>query len=150
MPQSLANVLLHIVWSTKHRERWIADEDRERLHAYTIGVLVNLGCPSLETNSEPDHLHILCSLSRTITIAQLVEKVKTGTSAWMKTLGPRYAEFHWQGGYSSFSVSESLVPRVREYIRNQREHHRARSFQDELRALLKKHGVAFDERYVWD
>ena len=117
MPQSLANVLLHIVWSTKHRERWIADEDRERLHACTIGVLVNLGCPSLETNSEPDHLHILCSLSRAITIAQLVEKVKTGTSAWMKTLGPRYAEFHWQGGYSSFSVSESLVPRVRETIR---------------------------------
>ncbi len=105
-------------WSTKHRERWIADEDRERLHACAIGVLVNLGCPSLETNSEPDHIHILCSLSRTITIAQLVEKVKTSTSAWMKTLGPRYAEFHWQGGYSAFSVSESLVPRVREYIRN--------------------------------
>jgi REP element-mobilizing transposase RayT len=150
MPQSLANVLLHLVWSTKHRERWIADEDRERLHAYTIGVLANLECPSLETNSEPDHIHILCSLSRTVTIAKLIEKVKTSTSAWLKTVGPQYAQFHWQGGYSSFSVSQSLVPQVREYIRNQREHHQVRSFQDELRALLKKHGMAFDERYVWD
>ena len=92
----------------------------------------------------------LRALLRKALIAQPVEKVKTDTPAWMKTFGPRYAEFHRQGGSSAFSVSESIAPKVREYMRNQREHHQERSFQDQLRALLKKHGVAFEERYVSD
>ena len=153
MPQSLANVVLHLVWSTKHREPLIADEIRERLHGYILGVLENLDCPSIETNSEPDPIHILCHLSRTITIAKLIEQAKTSTSVWLKTLGAPTAKFFWQGGYSAFSVSESQIEVVRRYIRNQQEHHRGAkrmSFQDELRALLKKHRLPFDERYVWD
>jgi putative transposase len=153
MPQSLANVLMHFVWSTKHREPWLTDEVRPRFHGYLLGVLQNLGCPSLETNSEPDHVHILCAFSRTITIAKLVEQVKTSTSAWIKTLGPWFAGFCWQGGYAVFSVCESQVPSLRRYIQNQREHHRGpkgMSFQDELREMLRKHRVDFDERYLWE
>jgi REP-associated tyrosine transposase len=153
MSQSLAKVLLHLVWSTKNRQPWITDEIRPRFHGYLLGVLKKVGCPSLETNSEPDHVHILCNLSRTVTIAKLIEKAKTSTSAWLKTLDAPLASFYWQGGYSAFSVSGSQVDNVRRYIQNQREHHRgakAVGFQDELRALLNKHRIAFDERYVWE
>jgi REP-associated tyrosine transposase len=153
MPQSLSNVLLHVVWSTKNREPWIADSIRERFHSYVVGVLENLECPSLETNSEPDHIHILCRLSRTRTISKLIEQTKTSTSSWLKTVDGISSHFSWQGGYAAFSVSESQVPVVKKYIQQQREHHRGNrrlSFQDELRALLKKSGVAFDERYLCD
>ena len=153
MPQSLANVLIHVVWSTKNREPWINDDIRPRFHAYLIGVLDKVGCPSLEMNSEPDHVHILCALSRTVTIAKMVEQAKISTSLWFKKLDSPIPSFCWQGGYAVFSVSQSQVEGVRSYIKSQREHHgshRVMSFQDELRAMLKKHGMAFDERYVWD
>lgn len=153
-PQSLANILLHVVWSTKNREPWIADGIRDRFHSYVVGVLENLECPSLETNSEPDHIHILCRLSRTRTVSKLIEQTKTSTSAWLKTMDGISPHFCWQSGYAAFSVSESQVSVVQRYIQQQRKHHRVTprrmSFQAELRALLQKNGVAFDERYVWD
>jgi putative transposase len=104
MAQSLANVLLHVVWSTKDREPWINDEVRPRFHGYIVGVLEKLDCPSLETNSEPDHLHILCRLSRTRAIAKLIEQAKTSTSAWFKGVEGVNSHFCWQGGYAAFSV----------------------------------------------
>jgi REP element-mobilizing transposase RayT len=97
-----------------------------------------------------DHVHILCNLSRTVTIAQLVEDSKKTTSKWMKEQGTAHRDFYWQGGYGSFSVSQSNVEQVRTYIANQEEHHRTVSFQDEFRALCRKHGIEIDERYVWD
>jgi putative transposase len=97
MSQSLSNVLLHVVWSTKNREPWIADSVRERFHSYVVGVLDNLGRPSLETNSEPDHIHILCRLSRTRTISKLIEQTKTSTSSWLKTVDGISSHFSWQG-----------------------------------------------------
>ena len=151
--QSLANVLLHVVWSTKNREPWITDGIRARFHSYLIGVLDQLDCPSLETNSEPDHVHILCRLSRTQTISKLVERTKTSTSAWFETVEGRSRQFSWQGGYAAFSVSESQVEVVRRYIRTQEKHHRGSrklDFRDELRELLHKSGIAFDERYLWE
>ena len=151
MPQSLARVVLHMVFSTKHRAAFLKNADlRPRLHAYMAGVLQNIGCEPILINGVEDHVHILCNLSRTMTIARLVEEVKTDPSKWMKQQGPHFADFHWQGGYSAFSVSQSNVEAVRAYIAGQEEHHRKMSFQDELRALCRKHGLEIDEKYVWD
>jgi putative transposase len=150
MPQSLARLYVHLIFSTKHRERLISDRVRDSLHAYMATVLQNFGCPPVLINSVDDHVHILFELARTVAVSHAVEEVKTTSSKWIKTQGLEFAGFAWQAGYGAFSVSESIVPTVREYIANQREHHRAKSFQEEYRAFLEKHGVAFDGRYVWD
>ena len=150
MPQSLSSVLIHLVFSTKLREPWIRGSVEQELHAYGSTVLRNLGCPTIDMNGTADHLHTLFALSRVTTIADVVEDLKTSTSKWIKTKGEAFAGFHWQSGYAAFSVSQSNVEQVRDYIQRQKEHHAARSFQDEVRALLTKHGVSFDERYVWD
>jgi REP element-mobilizing transposase RayT len=151
MPQSLARVVLHVVFSTKNRVPFLREtEVRARLHAYMAGVLQNIGCEPILINGVEDHVHILCNLSRKVTIAGLVEEAKKSTSKWMKEQGPQYGDFFWQGGYGSFSVSQSNVEQVRAYIATQEEHHRTVSFQDEFRALCRKHGIEIDERYVWD
>ncbi len=151
MPQSLARVVLHVVFSTKNRVPFLKDPElRARLHGYMAGVLQNIGCEPILIGGVEDHVHILCNLSRTVTIADLVEKAKTGPSKWMKEQAPAYRDFHWQGGYGAFSVSQSNVEQVRAYVATQEEHHREVSFQDEFRALCRKHGVEIDERYVWD
>jgi putative transposase len=121
-----------------------------RPHAYAITVLKSLGCPSLAINSVEDCIHIFCQLSRKITIAELVEKLKTSTSKWLKTKDPALKQFHWQAGYGVFSVSQSRCPEVMRYIARQQEHHRRISYQDEFRQLCAKHAIEFDERYVWD
>src|SRR6185295_18477265 len=118
MPQSLANVLVHLIFSTKERRPLLRDDVRPKLHAYIIGILENHGSPSLATNSVADHIHILFSLSRTITIAKIVEKVKTGSSSWLKTQGNDYRDFHWQNGYGAFSIGQSQVEDVKKYIAN--------------------------------
>ena len=151
MPQSLARVVLHVVVSTKNRVPFLKDRElRARLHAYMAGVLQKIGCEPILINGAEDHVHILCNLSRTITIAGLVEEAKTSPSKWMKEQGPAYRDFFWQGGYGSFSVSQSNVEQVRAYIAAQEEHHRKVSFQDEFRVLCRKHEIEIDERYVWD
>jgi len=151
MPQSLARVVLHVVFSTKNRVPFLREtEVRARLQAYMAGVLQNIGCEPILINGVEDHVHILCNLSRKVTIAGLVEEAKKSTSKWMKEQGPQYGDFFWQGGYGSFSVSQSNVEQVRAYIATQEEHHRTVSFQDEFRALCRKHGIEIDERYVWD
>ena len=151
MPQSLARVVLHLVFSTKNRVPFLKDPDlRARLHAYMAGVLQTIGCEPILIGGVEDHVHILCNLSRTVTIAGLVEEAKKSPSKWMKEQGPGYRDFYWQGGYGSFSVSQSNVEQVRAYIAAQEEHHRTVSFQYEFRALCRKHGVEIDERYVWD
>lgn len=151
MPQSLARVVLHVVFSTKNRVPFLnAAELRIRLHGYMAGVLQNIGCEPILINGTEDHVHILCNLSRTVSIAELVEEAKKSSSKWMKDQGPAYGDFFWQGGYGAFSVSQSNVEKVRAYVAAQEEHHRKVSFQDEFRALCQKHGIEVDERYVWD
>ncbi len=149
MSQSLVKLLVHLAFSTKERRGVIRDQERDKLHAYVIGILNNLKSPSLETNSVSDHIHILFSLSKNHALAKVVGEVKESSSAWIKTQDAWYREFYWQGGYAAFSVSESQAERVRQYIRSQREHHQKVSFQDELRALFKNHRIEYDERYVW-
>jgi putative transposase len=150
MPQSLARLHVHLVFSTKNRERLITDRVRDSLHAYLATVLANLGCPSVLINSIEDHAHLLFNLARTMAVSQVVEDVKKSSSKWIKTQGPEFAAFAWQAGYGAFAVSESNVETVRAYIANQREHHRQKTFQEEYRQFLERHRIAFDERYVWD
>lgn len=150
MPQSLANNLVHLIFSTKNRERCITDSLRSDCHAYMATVLKNMDCPALIINSVEDHVHILFLLHRTVALSTAVGDLKSSSSKWIKTQSPELEDFAWQAGFGAFSVSESNVKAVRKYIENQAEHHRRVSFQEELRTFLEKHGVDYDERYVWD
>jgi REP element-mobilizing transposase RayT len=150
MPQSLAKIHVHLVFSTKNRERTLQDDVRADLHAYMRGILRDLESPPLEINTEPDHAHVLFLLGRTHALSNVVGQLKRGSSVWLKTRSPGYAAFHWQNGFGAFSVSQSAVAGVRLYIRGQREHHQHATFQDEFRAFLRRHEVEYDERYVWD
>ncbi len=149
MPQSLAKILVHLIFSTKNREPFIPPAIRPRLHGYIVGILDNLKSPSLQTGGVSDHVHILCALSRTISPAELLEEVKKSSSKWMKTDGG-VPGFSWQAGYGAFSIGESQADAVIHYIQNQEEHHRKATFQDEFRKFLDRYKVAYDERYVWD
>ncbi len=120
------------------------------LYSYMAAILKNLGCPAIIINGTPDHIHILCNLSRTISIAHLIEEVKKGTSKWIKSKSHSYQKFQWQTGYGVFSVSQSKMMTVKGYVENQKEHHRMQSFREEYRIFLREYGVAYDERYVWD
>ncbi len=151
MAQSLAQVYVHIVFSTKHRRNILADAAiRREMHAYLASILKALESPALLVGGVGDHAHILCRLSRTATLAKIVGEAKRSSSKWIKTKGGQYAGFQWQNGYGAFSVSYSQVAAVREYIAHQEQHHQRMTFQDELRALLVKHQIEFDEQYVWD
>jgi REP element-mobilizing transposase RayT len=151
MPQSLARIVLHIVFSTKRRTPFLKDpEVRSRLYAYMAVVLQGVECEPILINGTEDHIHILCNFSRKITVAALIETVKTGPSKWIKEQGTRYEEFYWQGGYGAFSISQPDVEIERRYIAGQEEHHRHVSFQEEFREMCRKHGIEIDERYAWD
>lgn len=150
MPQSLSAIFVHLVFSTKNRESWIHDPIGAELYPYATTVLSSAGCHALAFNGTADHVHALFNLSRVKTLADAVEELKTSTSKWIKTKGSDLRGFHWQTGYAAFSVSRSNLDQVIRYIQDQKEHHAKRSFQDEVRELLNRHGVGFDERYIWD
>ncbi len=150
MPQSLASLHIHLVFSTKNREPLITDDVRSHLHAYMATVLQNLSATPVLINSVEDHIHLLFDLGRTTSVSKAVEDVKKSSSKWIKTQGAEFAAFAWQGGYGAFAVSESNVEAVRQYVANQREHHRKKTFQEEFRQFLERHRIPFDERYVWD
>ena len=150
MSQSLAKNLLHLVFSTKNRALWIPPTVRERLYAYQAGIFKEWDSPALAIGGVDDHVHALFVLSKNHPLKKIVEEVKKGSSKWMKREGTGNADFYWQNGYAAFSVSQSNALAVKRYIENQEEHHRKMTFQDELRILLKRHRVEFDEQYVWD
>jgi putative transposase len=150
MPQSLAKIHLHLIFSTKNREPTLRGEVRESLHRYVATVLENLGCHAVLVNSVDDHIHILFELARTVAVSAVVEDIKKSSSKWLKTQRGIDRGFAWQNGYGVFSVSISNVASVRRYIANQEAHHRKRSFQEEFRVFLDQHGVPYDERYLWD
>jgi len=150
MPQSLSQLFVHLVFSTKHRAPIIPDAIREELHAFLIGVLRERDCPSLMIGSVEDHVHILFVLSKNISLSKIAGEVKAVSSKWIKSKGPALQAFQWQNGYGAFSVSQSNVETVRRYIANQKQHHQKTSFQDELRKFLEKHNLEYDERYLWD
>ena len=150
MPQSLASLLAHIVFSTKGRERWLTDEIRDELHGYLGGILTAHGGVLLRAGSVEDHIHLLVSHPRTISPAELVKEIKIGSSKWLKQRDKGFAGFHWQAGYGIFSISPAHRPALERYIANQAEHHRMATFQDEYRRLLGRYGITWDEEYVWD
>ena len=148
MPQSLSSLLVHIVFSTKNRTPWISPDLRKELYPYLGAIVRNAGGVPIQIGGIDDHVHALIVLPRTMSVAQMVEKVKTASSKWMKTKGvPKFA---WQGGYGAFSIGRSERDAVVAYIRGQEAHHKKRSFQDEYRELLDETGVEYDEKYVWD
>ncbi|HPC59794.1 MAG TPA: IS200/IS605 family transposase [Verrucomicrobiota bacterium] len=150
MPQSLAQLLAHLVFSTKCREALIGDDIRDELHGYIGGIVAHERGTLLKAGSVADHIHLLIALPRTTAPAELVQAIKTGSSKWLKSQRAEYAQFHWQAGYGLFSISPSHRRAVEKYIMAQAEHHRQVTFQDEYRRLLQKYGVEYDERYVWD
>jgi REP element-mobilizing transposase RayT len=150
MSQSLVKNLIHLVYSTKQRHPWIIQAHRDDLFAYTAGIFQQWDSPSIVIGGGDDHVHALFSLSKNHPLKKIVEEVKKGSSKWMKSDGPQNPDFHWQAGYAAFSVSHSNLDGVSRYIENEEEHHRKMSFQDELRALLKRHEIALDERFIWD
>ena len=151
MPQSLAAVYIHIVFSTDDRRPFLKDPTlRAELHSYLGGASNALGCASLVVGGVEDHVHVLARQSRTISLSDWVRKVKTSSSQWLKRQDASLSTFAWQSGYGAFSVGSKGVELVRGYIQNQEEHHRHFSFQDEFLQLLKEHGLEWDERYLWD
>jgi putative transposase len=150
MAQSLSLVLIHIIFSTKDRFPCLDPVTRSHLHAYLATVARNAKCTGYRVGGTGDHVHLAVRLSRTTTIAGLVEELKTSSSKWLKMQRPELGRFSWQRGYGAFSVGPDDLEALVAYVDNQEDHHKVRTFQEEYLAFLKKHGVEYDERYVWD
>jgi putative transposase len=141
---------MHIVYSTKHRSKVLLPEVQSDLFAYTGGIYNNLECQPIKIGGYFDHIHILCLLSKKITLINFLQEIKASSSKWIKTQGKSFSGFHWQDGYGAFSVSPNQVQIVSNYISNQSEHHKKVIFEDEYRAFLKEYNIEYDERYLWD
>ncbi len=150
MAQSLARVLIHLIFSTKHRAPLLPQTPYPELHAYAQGILQTQKCHLLEMNNVADHVHALFDLHRTAALSNVVMHLKKGTSRWLKEQSAAFQQFDWQEGYGAFSIGRSQQDDVVGYIRGQQERHRHLSFQDGFRRFLDRYGIEYDERYVWD
>ncbi|MBL9138106.1 MAG: IS200/IS605 family transposase [Verrucomicrobiales bacterium] len=151
MPQSLSGVYLHLVFSTKDRRPYLRDPRlRAEMQAMLGGISGRLDCPSIQVGGVEDHVHLLCRFGRTITQSEWVKELKRVSTKWLKAKEPSLSDFGWQNGYATFSVSASQRDRVMSYIRDQEVHHNNSGFQDELRVLLARYQMAWDERFLWD
>jgi putative transposase len=149
MAQSLARILVHVVFSTKNREPMLSDAMRQDVFAYMATVGRDLGCEVYRVGGMPDHVHLAVGLSRTLAVAGFVKKVKQTSSLWINGQG-KNPRFEWQSGYGAFSIGESQLQTLIHYIEQQEVHHRTKTFQEEYRAMLEKYRIESDERYVWD
>ena len=149
MAQTLTRILLHVVFSTKDRRNLIASAVEPELHAYLGGICRNAESPALTVGGTENHVHLLISLSKNIALSDFMMTLKKDSSKWIKTKGEMFGDFHWQDGYGGFSIGESQVAAVTNYIRGQKERHKTMTFEEELVALAKRYGVAFDPRYLW-
>jgi putative transposase len=145
---SYTNLLYHIVFSTKDRRPFLADDLRPRVRDYIGGIVHAEGGQLLAADGAPDHFHLAVNLSATRAVADVVRVVKTNSSKWLHEQMPDMQAFSWQDSYSAFTVSPSVLGQVVHYIGNQAEHHKTVSFEDELRRLLDKHGIAYDPKYL--
>jgi len=148
MSQSYVQFYTHIVFHTKNNMKFIRKEIEDELYSYLGGILRNYKSIPLQIGGTSDHVHMLCTLPKTMTPADLVEEVKKNSSKWIKTKGSRYSKFYWQDGYGGFSVGWSQVNMVKNYIRNQKQHHRKVQFIDEYKSLLDDYGISYEERYL--
>ncbi len=140
----------HVVFSTKRREPWLRPEIQERARAYLGGIARQNEMRAILIGGMADHVHMLLSLPPAIAVSEALKQIKGGSSGWIKENLPGCRGFGWQDGYGAFTASKSQVPEVEDYIRNQAEHHRTRTFQEEYRALLVRHEIEYQERYLWD
>lgn len=150
MAQSLSDILLHVVFSTKNREPLIQPTIESELYPYIIAVCQNLDSPVIKINGVTDHVHILLRLGRTIPISKLISEMKSNSSRWIKSKGDKYSNFEWQGGYGVFSVSRPNIEGVIKYISSQKEHHKTVTFKEELISMLIRAQIKYDEKYLWD
>ena len=150
MPQSLSQIYIHIIFSTKYRAPFIDNGIADELYAYLGGICKSLDCPPIKVGGYRDHVHILCKFSKKILLISLLENVKKSSSKWMKTKGSRYVNFYWQDGYAAFSVNPAEIDRVVDYIEGQEMHHAVKTFQEECREFFREYRVDYDDRYVWD
>ena len=149
MPQSLCKIYLHIIFHTKTTSPKIDDDDTVRMFQYIAQLINSTGCITVIVGGMNDHIHVLCLLSREVTISHLVEEIKRNSSRWIKTIAQKYKHFEWQGGYAAFSVSKSVVDETFKYIQNQKEHHKKRTFEEEYIQFLKLYDVEYNEKYVF-
>jgi len=150
MPQSLSNIVLHIVFSTKDRQDTIHADTFRCLYDYLAGICRNMGCSAIRIGGTSNHVHVACRMSRTVSVAKLVEEMKKSSSGWYKTVDGGCSDFAWQAGYGAFSIGPSAIDRLTEYIDKQAEHHETHTYQQEYLTILSHYGVEHDERYVWD
>ena len=151
MAQTLTDLIVHLVFSTKNRSRLLkTPELREQMSSYLAGALSEINCPAIVANALDDHAHLLFRQSKALAMAKIVEQIKASSSSWVKAKDPELHDFCWQNGYGAFSVSQSNTDEVQQYILDQEDRHRSVSFQDEFRRLLERHGIDYNERYVWD
>jgi REP element-mobilizing transposase RayT len=150
MSQSLVSLNVHVVFSTKNREPFIDNDLAPRLYGYMGGIIRNTGSVLLASGGVEDHVHLLVSLGRQVCIADLIRDVKSNSSSWVHVTYPARAKFGWQSGYGAFSVSKSVIGRVKGYIAIQEDHHKRETFQVAFRRFLTDHEIEWDERYVWD
>ncbi|MCP4592287.1 MAG: IS200/IS605 family transposase [bacterium] len=148
MAQSYCNLLYHLVFGTKERRPWLADQVRPRIHEYLGGVIRGEGGIPLAIGGTPDHLHALVRLRQDRAVSAVLCAVKSNSSGWIHKTFPALEKFAWQDGYGAFTVSASQLDKVRGYVLNQEEHHKTTSFEEEFARLLRAHGVEFDERYL--
>ncbi len=149
MPQSFASLHCHIIFSTKHRQPLITPDLQPRLFEYVGGILRNHSSSLIAAGGISDHVHLLVSMGRTMSVADAVRLIKSNSSSWIHE-ELQLPDFQWQTGYGAFAVSYSNIDTVKEYLARQEEHHRTRTFQDAFREFLRRHGLEWDERYVWD
>jgi len=149
MAQSLSKILLHAVWHIKTTSPEIQKEDRDELYGYMFGVLETIGCTPICINGVGNHVHLLFALSKTLSIASVVEKVKTSSNKWLKSRGRYYCDFSWQNGYGVFSVSESVSPVTKRYIERQEQHHAQIDFHDEYLQLLQNNNIPYDINHLF-
>jgi putative transposase len=150
MAQSLSDVLIHIVFSTKERYPFIEPAIEDELYAYISAICRNLNSPVIQINGMSDHIHVLLSLGKTITISKLISEMKSNSSRWIKSKGNQYKQFAWQNGYGTFSVARPNIEAVIAYIGKQKDHHKKISFKEELLKLLNRAKITYDEKYLWD
>jgi REP element-mobilizing transposase RayT len=150
MAQSLSRILLHVVFSTKQRQPWIDDSLRPRLHAYLAGACRQVGSEAYRVGGTEDHIHIACMLPRTVTASKLMTEIKASSSAWVKKECSKLSLFAWQAGYGVFSLGQSQLPALLRYIDNQRDHHRSRTFQEEMREIVRRYQAEHNEEHMWD
>ncbi|GAA4472793.1 IS200/IS605 family transposase [Novipirellula rosea] len=147
---TFTNLLFHIVYSTKYRKRTIRLEWQDELYGYVGGIVRDQKGTLLKIGGVEDHVHLLAKLSPTIAISDVLRKIKSNSSKWINGRPDVSRMFEWQSGYAAFSVSESQSPSVSDYIASQAEHHRKMTFEEEFLAILRKHNIEFDTRYVFE